>query len=93
MPPSLFVAVMTILGVLCLLWGVVAIVFPRYSFVGSLSPYEQVEETDRKLARAHDPRTWDGLGREEPAFTVDEQRRAGVMVGAAGLILLWIALV
>lgn len=93
MPPQIFVVVMTVLGVLCLIWSAIAILFPRYSFVGSLSPREQVEEAASNAVEARDPVTWDGLGREEATFTVWEQRRAGVMVGVVGVILLWIALV
>lgn len=91
MPPDIFVTAMTILGVLCLVWAAVAILFPRYSFVGSLSPREQVEEVPQDTVKAHDPVTWDGLGREEVTFTVWEQRRAGLMVAIAGIVLLWMA--
>ncbi|MFB6105202.1 MAG: hypothetical protein ABEJ57_09035 [Halobacteriaceae archaeon] len=93
MAPDLFTLVTSILGVGCLLWGLLAVLFPRYSVLGSLSPVQQVEEVDDDAVRAHDPVTWRGMGREDATFTVGEQRRAGVMVGATGLVLLWIAMV
>jgi|GEM_PF-3243852 len=91
MSPDLFTLVTTVLGVGCLLWGAVAVLFPRYSFLGSLTPREQVEAADEDVVRAHDPVEWRGWGREDSTFTVGEQRRAGIMVAGAGLVLLYIA--
>lgn len=94
MPPAWVVPTMTVLGGGCLVWGVIAILFPRYSVIGSLDPEQQVEEVPESEVKAHDPVTWEGMGREEASFTVRDQRRAGVMVTLIGVgVLVWVFIV
>lgn len=94
MPPAWAIQTMTVLGVACLVWGSIAILFPRYSVIGSLSPREQIEESSDSTVKAHDPVTWEGMGREDSTFTVRDQRRAGLMVLLVGIgVLIWVVVV
>lgn len=79
------------LGLLCLGWGLVAIVYPRFSYIAARDRKPSVDE-DEETVDMSDPVRWRGWRREEESFTVRAQRRAGVIVFGAGLVLVWIGL-
>lgn len=88
---SLFDALTIGLGLLCLAWGLLAIVYPRFSYIAARDRKPSVDE-DEETVDMSDPIRWRGWRREEESFTVRAQRRAGVIVLGAGVVLLWIGL-
>lgn len=95
MPLSPLEIVAVILGLLCVAWGVFALRYPRYSYVGATKPDPVVDEDEdeERIVEVKDPVRWRGWEREEETFTVAAQRRAGVMVIIAGGVLMWIGIV
>jgi uncharacterized protein YjeT (DUF2065 family) len=94
MPLSPLEILAVALGLLCVAWGLFALRYPRYSYVGATKPDPVVEEDedDDRIIEVNDPVRWRGWKREKETFTVAAQRRAGVMVIFAGGVLLWVGI-
>lgn len=94
MPLSPLEIVAVVLGLLCVAWGVFALRYPRYSYVGATKPDPVVDddEDEERIVEVEDPIRWRGWEREEETFTVAAQRRAGAMVILAGGVLVWIGI-
>jgi uncharacterized protein YjeT (DUF2065 family) len=79
------------LGLLCLGWGLLAILYPRFSYIAARDRKPAVED-DEETVDVADPIRWRGWRREEESFTVHAQRRAGAIVLLAGVVLVWVGL-